>query len=248
MIEHLRSDGILTLRLAHGKAGALDIELLEALSAALDEAGNADAVVLTGSGGIFSAGVDLPRLVEGGPEYARRFVPLLDEVLEKLFALPRPVVAAVNGHAIAGGCILAMACDHRLMAVGKGRIGIPELRVSVPFPAAALGIVEFAVSPTELQWMLYGGDTMSPEDALESGFIDEILALDRLLPRAMDVAGRLVSMPAENFSLTKRMLRADALERMRRRRERFGDDLVARWTDPETHAGIRDYVERTLGQ
>lgn len=247
MIERLSTDGILTLRLAHGKAGALDVELLTALSEALDEARDAEAVVLTGSGGIFSAGVDLPRLVDGGPDYARRFVPLLDEVLEKLFTLPRPAVAAVNGHAIAGGCILAMACDHRLMVSGKARIGIPELRVSVPFPAAALEIVRFAVPPTEVQWLLYGGETLSSEIARGIGFIDETVASEKLVSRALDAAGRLAAIPAANFRLTKEMLRAPARERIRRHRERFGDDAIERWADPQTQAGIRRYVAETFG-
>lgn len=248
MIERLSKDGVLTLRLAHGKAGALDVELLAALAEALNDARDADAVVLTGSGGIFSAGVDLPRLVDGGPEYARRFVPLLDEVLEKLFALPRPVVAAVNGHAIAGGCILAMACDHRLMVSGKSRIGIPELRVSVPFPAAALEIVRFAVPPTEAQWLLYGGETLSSETARAIGFIDEVVAPDKLMSRALAAAGHLAAVPAGNFRLVKEMLRAPALERIRRHRERFANDVIERWADPGTHAGIRRYVTDVLGK
>lgn len=248
MIERLSTGGVLTLRLAHGKAGALDIELLAALSDALNEADNADAVVLTGSGGIFSAGVDLPRLVDGGPEYARRFVPLLDEVLEKLFALPRPVVAAVNGHAIAGGCILTLACDYRLMVAGKSRIGIPELRVSVPFPAAPLEIVRFAAPSTEAQWLLYGGETLTSDIARAIGFIDEVLASDRLVARALEVAQHLAAIPAGNFRLVKEMLRAPALERMRRHRERFGEEVIERWADPDTHAGIRRYMADTFGK
>lgn len=247
MIESLSTDGILTLRLAHGKAGALDIDLLTALSEALDEARGADALVLTGSGAIFSAGVDLPRLVDGGPDYARRFVPLLDEVLEKLFVLPLPTVAAVNGHAIAGGCILALACDYRLMASGKSRIGIPELRVSVPFPAAALEIVHFAVPRTEVQWLLYSGERPVAENAREIGFIDEIVAAEKLVPRALDVAADMAAVPAGNFRLVKEMLRASARERISRHRERFNDEVIERWADPDTHAGICRYMAETFG-
>ena len=111
MIERTDHDGITTLRLAHGKASALDIELVEGFARVLAEvtsevtASDTRAVILTGTGSIFSAGVDLFRLVEGGREYADRFVPALSRMLLELFAFPKPLIVAVNGHAIAGGCI-----------------------------------------------------------------------------------------------------------------------------------------------
>ena len=118
-IDRSESNGIVTLTLNHGKASALDVELLEALQHELSAAEDARAVVLTGSGSIFSAGVDLFRLVDGGADYVRRFFPLLRDAVRQLFAMPVPVVAAANGHAIAGGAILVYACDVRLMAASS---------------------------------------------------------------------------------------------------------------------------------
>ena len=128
--------GITVLRLDHGKAHALDIDLCRALRQALAERVRDDSVralVLTGTGSIFCAGVDLFRLIDGGADYIDEFVPLLVATFHELFAFPRPVVAAINGHAIAGGCVLAAASDYRIMADGSGTIGVPELRVGVPF-------------------------------------------------------------------------------------------------------------------
>src|SRR5439155_20790444 len=130
--ERTESDGIVTLRLAQGKAAALDVQLLEALQRELSAAEDAGAVDLTGSGSSFSAGVDLFRLVDGGADYVRRFFPQLRDALRQLFAMPVPVVAAANGHAIAGGAIFVFACDVRLMS--GGRIGVPELLFGVPLP------------------------------------------------------------------------------------------------------------------
>src|SRR5918997_4066562 len=130
MIERNDHNGIVTLRLAHGKASALDIELVEGLARVVNEIALADdvrAVVLTGTGSIFSAGVDLFRLTEGGDDYVARFVPPLSRMLLDLFSLPKPLVVAVNGHAIAGGCIFTLTGDYRIMAAGTARIGIPEL-------------------------------------------------------------------------------------------------------------------------
>src|SRR5262249_12232253 len=146
MIERSQHEGVLTLRLAHGKASALDVELLDALLGELNGAGeDVRAVILTGTGSIFSAGGDLFRVTRGGADYVRRCLPLLSRFLRTLFTFPRPVVAAVNGHAIAGGCVIVLACDTRLMAEGTGTIGVPELVVGVPFPTSALEVVRFAV-------------------------------------------------------------------------------------------------------
>ena len=99
------------------------------------------AVILTGTGSSFSAGVDLFRVVKDGPEYGRRVLPRARRLLRAALTLPKPMIAAINGHAIAGGCILAACCDHRIMVEGTGRIGIPELAVGVPFPALPLQIM-----------------------------------------------------------------------------------------------------------
>src|SRR3954469_18763101 len=108
MLQRDLADGILTLRIDHGKAGALDVELAQAVISALGDAGDARAVVLTGTGSIFSAGVDLFRLVEGGPDYVREFFPLLTGFIHRLFTLPVPLVVAANGHSIAGGGLMVM--------------------------------------------------------------------------------------------------------------------------------------------
>ena len=246
MIERERSDGILTLRLAHGKASAMDVELLEALSAEVEAvARSADtrAVILTGTGSIFSAGVDLFRILEGGPAYVDRFVPLLSTFVRALFALPVPVVAAVNGHAIAGGGVMTLAADYRLMAEGSGRIGVPELLVGVPFPAAPLEVVRFVVPPHRLQALVYTGRTSRPHDALAEGLLDEVVPADALAARAREVAAQLAALPPEVFRVTKQALRADALARMDAAAE-YDRGVHALWSAPETHARIRDYMER----
>ena len=138
------------VRLVYGKANALDLEFCEKLSAEFSTLGEfADAVILTGKGNIFSAGVDLKRLLDDGPDYALAFVAALDRLCEILFTFDRPLVAAINGHAIAGGCILAQTADWRIMTDGKARIGVPELLVGVPFPTFVFEILR-AVVPAQL--------------------------------------------------------------------------------------------------
>jgi enoyl-CoA hydratase len=249
MIARSQQEGILTLRLTHGKANAIDVELLDALLHELDGvAEGVRALILTGTGSIFSAGVDLFRLTREGADYVRHFLPLLSRFVRKLFSFPRPVVAAVNGHAIAGGCVIVLASDVRLMADGVGRIGVPELLVGVPFPTAPLEVVRFAVGPEKVQSLIYTGRTLSARDALGAGLVDEVVAPDALLARAQELAQQLATIPPPVFSLTKQSLRAEVLERIDKAGERQDQAALEVWSAPQTHAHVREYLRRTLGK
>lgn len=249
MLERELSGGILTLRLAHGKANALDDELAAALLRELAAAEADDevrALVLTGTGTIFSAGVDLFRLTEGGVEYVQRFFPLLCEMIRALFELPKPVVAAANGHAIAGGCLMLWAGDYRLAAEGEWRMGVPELLVGVPFPAAPLEVVRSAVPPERFPDVVFRGRTYLPSEALELGFVAEVVEPGRLQERAREIAVQLGSVPGEVYSLTKRYLWADALDRLRRHGEAHDREALRVWSSPRTLERVREYLARTV--
>ena len=246
MIERSTSGDVVTLRLAHGKVSVLDLELLDAMALAFTELATSDAraVILTGTGSIFSAGVDLFRIVNEGADYVDRFFPALSRLVLDLFGFPKPLIVAVNGHAIAGGCIFTLCGDYRLMAAGAGRIGVPELLVGVPFPAAILEIVRFAIPPQHLQMLMYTGRTVVPEEAWRFGIIDEVT--DDLPARAGEVARHLASLPPQAFALAKRQLRDRAISHARHYANELDGDVHDAWRSPETHARIRDYLARTV--
>jgi enoyl-CoA hydratase len=248
MIERSDSNGIVTLRLAYGKASALDTELMEGLARAIAEVALDDtrAVILTGTGNIFSAGVDLFRLTQAGDEYIDRFVPALTRLMLDLFSFPKPLVVAANGHAIAGGTIITLTADYRIIAAGNARMGIPELLVGVPFPAAVLEIIRFAVPPQHIQSLIYTGRTVLPEEALTLGLIDEIVAADSVLARATEMATHLASLPTEAFRMAKRQLRDKAIGRAKHYANEFDATMQDSWKAPETHAVIREYLARTV--
>lgn len=239
-------DGIVTLRLDHGKANALDLEHVQELASALERFADdptLQAAILTGAGRIFCAGVDLTRVLEGGAAYARTFVPKLAHAFHRLFTCPKPVVAAVNGHAIAGGCVLAAACDYRLMAEGSATIGVPELRVGVPFPLVAIEILRFATSTAHLQELVYRGATYTTDAAYERGLVDEVVPVEELDHRAAVVARRLALEPVARFRLTKQQLRAPTIAAIATHQAETDAAVTAEWERPETRAAIRAYLE-----
>src|SRR5215210_3096186 len=177
MIDITHRNDIAILTMVHGKANAFDLEFSNALTAACHdfERSGAKGMVVTARGAIFSAGVDLLRVTSGGAEYLDEFLPAVSRTFETVFTCSKPVVAAINGHAFAGGCILACAADRRLMARGTGRIGMPEVLVGVPFPTVPFEIARYAVAPQHLAALVYGGDTLPPEAALERGLVDALV-------------------------------------------------------------------------
>ncbi len=248
MIELGEQDGIAILTMTHGKANALDTAFCEAIAVRFQALGaaSARAVVITGRGRMFSAGVDLPKLLDGGAPYVREFLPALHKLYDAVFNFPKPVVAAVNGHAIAGGCVLACAADRRLMARDGGTMGITELRVGVPFPALAFEVMRTATVPRHLPDVLLGAATYAPQGAAERGWIDEIVEPSELLDRALAAARRLAELSPPAFALSKRQLHQDAQERLAREGKAIDAAATEIWTAPATLEFIRAYVSRTL--
>jgi len=234
------------LRMAHGKASAFDLEFVAALEGALGdfERSDARALVVTGSGSIFSAGVDLVRLVRGGADYVAQFLPALESCLARFLRCERPIVAAINGHAIAGGCVLACAADRRVLARGKATLGAPELKVGVPFPPSALEALRLVAPPPLLSRMALDGRMLAADEALAQGLVDELVEPQQLESRALALAAELGSIPARSFAHTKHLLRHAALASI----DRSARDpkLLAAWSAPETLAAVAEYVARTL--
>jgi len=222
----------------NGPVNVLDLETVQALTTTLTDLVDAPAVVLTGAGRAFSAGVDLKRLVEGGAPYTRDFVIALGGLFRAVFDHPRPLVAAVNGHAIAGGCVIAASCDYRYMSAGT--IGVTELLVGVPFPAAALEAIRFAAGPRTAQLVLTGR-TLPPADAVAAGLVDEVVEPAALLDTAVARATALASIPAVSFAITKTALRAEPSRLMA---GGASEEVIDVWTSEPIRASITAYLKK----
>jgi enoyl-CoA hydratase len=280
VIEREDVDGVAVVRLAAGKVNALDLALVRAITATFAEldASPVRGIVLTGAGRAFSAGGDLWQVVDGGAEYVRAFLPALVECFETVFGTGKPVVAAVNGHAIAGGCVLACCCDHRLMAGGvtagvtaggvtaggatagemtaggvtaggAGRIGVTELAVGVPFPVSALEILAFASGSVRARAAVLSAATFEPEAAVGAGLIDEVVPTGELMPRALAAVARLAGQtPADTFRLTKSQLRAEVWQRLARRRPVEDPQTTALWLARVQDGSIGEYMRRATAR
>jgi enoyl-CoA hydratase len=246
MFTITREGTVAHLQMAHGKVNAMDVEFCREMIAGLERlAADAEAVVLSGNSRAFSAGVDLKRFLSAGPDYVEPFLESLEEVFRAIYCFPRPIVAAIEGAAIAGGCMMACACDYRLIAP-LARIGIPELRIGVPLPMTAIEIVRSVALPQAFQRIVQIGATFVGVDAVDVGLADEVVATEAISKRASEVAMEYTSIPRETFEFTKRQLRAPALRRIEANRREFHERFIELWTAPATRQAIAKYVGQRL--
>jgi enoyl-CoA hydratase len=240
MLNKTHRDDVLLVELDHGKVNALDIELLRAVIDTFTASDGGEPIVLTGAGRAFSAGVDLRRILEGGPDYTTSFLAALSDCFLAIYDYAGPVIAAVNGAAIAGGCVIAAACDRRL--ISSGPIGLAELAVGVPFPTSALEIMRTVLGPHASRVVL-DARLLDAEAALAFGLVDEIAEPDQLISRALEQASTWGALPNGVFAHTKRQLHGPTRERITAL-SAMGDAAVRDlWVSPSVQEAIRRYMD-----
>ena len=220
----------------HGPANALDPALVRQLGESLDEAErDGRPLVLTGNDRFFSAGLDLAGLPADREEMGE-FVDAFDELVRRLFLFPCPTVAAVNGHAVAGGAILAAACDVRIGATGSYRIGVSEVQLGVVFPATAFEVLRAAIPAARTADVLLRGRLTGPEDAVTNGFLHELTEPEELAARAAERAEELGALPRGAYTHTKRELRDEFAERALRQRAAKRELFLDTWFSEQSQA------------
>ncbi len=220
--------GVSVLAIDRPPANAMDVGLLGELVSALGSvaADPPGALVIAGRPGFFSAGVDLKSAPNYGPEEQRQMVESINGMVLTSYALPCPVVAAVTGHAIAGGLVLALCADFRVAST-QGSYGLTEVKVGVPYPQAAIGVVRAELAPHVARKLVVGNELINGEEATRLGVFDEGLPAEGVLLRAREIAASLAAMPAAVYERTKRDLREGALNSMRA--AAAADPLLAGW-------------------
>ncbi len=248
MFRHLTIEqhgDVALLRIDRPPANALDLELLEEGARARDElaAASPGAVVITGRDGFFSAGVDLKLAPTLDAEAQRGMVTGINRLFAGWYGFPRPVICAVNGHAIAGGLILALCGDQRVGA-REGKLGLTEVAAGIPYPRAAIAIVRAELSAASARRLVLGGELVEPEDALRLGLVDELQDAPDVVPRALALAAARARLPREAHERIKLQLRGETIALARKAVSEAGEDpLSGGWLGEETaraSAGILD--------
>jgi enoyl-CoA hydratase len=195
---------------------AMNLELLDELVAAVERvaADAPSALVLAGRPGAFSAGLDLKAVPGYGPDEQRRMIEGINAMALGVYALPCPVVCAITGHAIAGGFVLAVCGDHRV-ASSEGRYGLTEVKVGVPYPQGAIGVVRAELTPAAARVLVLGNRLVDAEECVRLGAFDEVQPPEAVVDRAGEVAQELAELPAGVYARTKAELRDATLERLR---------------------------------
>lgn len=243
-IDH--AGGVRELRLARPPANALSPELVFALRHQIESAARdgARALVLSGRPGIYSAGLDVPLLLGLEREAMSAFLQDFFGLMRALAASSVPTVAAITGHAPAGGAVLALFCDRRVMAEGEFRIGLNEVQVGLSLPAVIHAALERAVGAREAERLGVGGLLVSATEARAIGLVDELLPAERVVERAVEVARALLALPPRAMSATRDLCRRGLVEMFDARQEatfaRFADD----WFSVETQGALRALVAR----
>jgi enoyl-CoA hydratase/carnithine racemase len=244
---HLERDReLFILRMQGGKANAMSPGLIHRLGERIADvaASDARALVLTGDGRSFCAGLALPELIDLDRPTMRSFMTEFERVMLAIFTLPIPVVAAIEGHAIAGGCVLANQCDLRLAADRPLKIGLNEVQLGIGLPAVVIETLRAFLPSTSLLPVALKGELFEPHDALALGLIDEVVAPERLLETACEQARELGRPPLAAFGQIKLGWRRPIVDAVARSSDAQAEQWLDTWYSPEAQTRLRAVVER----
>jgi enoyl-CoA hydratase len=250
VMEPAMDDDVAVLELEGGKANAMTPELLDTIERMIDgfERGPATAAVLTGYERYFSGGLALTHIIDYDVLQMREFIQQFSRAMIKVYACSKPIVAAVNGHAIAGGCVLALMCDWRIAADDPGlRIGLNETQLGIGLPAIVIEALRTAVPPASILPIAIEGTLFSPAEAYGLGLVHELAPPGDLIERAAVRAERLATLPPVAVAQVKAALRAPILETIARTSEQEVNRWLDTWFSTEAQARLRNAVARLGG-
>jgi 3,2-trans-enoyl-CoA isomerase len=234
------------LRLSRPPANALSPELIAALRAGIEGAPGAGvrALVLSGAPGMFSAGLDVPLLIDcDRPAIAAAWADFYG-LMRALATSPIPVVAAITGHSPAGGAVIAIFCDSRVMAEGELKIGLNEVQVGIPVPPVIFQALRRLVGARAAERLCVSAALIPAAEALRLGLVDELVPAERVVERALEISNALLALPPIALATTRRLARADLAALFADGSEAELGVLVEQWFSAETQGAMRALLER----
>lgn len=246
MLERIEHDDILEIRFSRPPVNALSPEFVTALSDALNRApaDGARGIVLSGRPGMFSAGLDVPALLAldeaAMDEFWRRFFGLVGSI----GCSSLPIAAAITGHSPAGGAVLSLFCDFRIMAEGDYRIGLNEVQVGLPLPAIVHAALVRQLGARQAERLAVGGLMLDARQAHAIGLVDELAPEGDVVERAVAWCASLAQLPSAAMNLTRDLARADIVELFERLDENDYRQMTEAWFSDETQRTMRALVEK----
>jgi enoyl-CoA hydratase/carnithine racemase len=241
-------DTVAIVRLSRGATNVLDLELVNELGELLERIehdASASALVLgSGNEKFFSIGFDIPNLFGLSRRDFETFFAEFNRVCLKLYTLPKPTAAAITGHAVAGGCILALCCDYRLIAEGKKLMGLNEIKLGVPVPYLADCVLQSIVGTRYARDMMDTGEFYAPADALRMGLVDAVLPVGDVLPKAVEKVSLPGAWTPSAFALIKRNRVEQIEQRVLARREEKERLFVDCWYSDEARQRLKEAMDK----
>ena len=246
MINRMIHGEVHELRLSRPPVNALSLDLLKFLADEIRRSPKqgARALVLSGREGMFSAGLDVPVLIELEREELESALVAFFDAMEALAASPVPVAAAITGHSPAGGAVLSLCCDWRVMAEGDFTIGLSEVRIGIPVPRIVADLATRVVGRRSGESLCVSGKLLNPEEALEVGFVDELAAANEVVAVARRWCERTIDAPARALADTRAVLRRDLVESIQSHRTDDIRLLVDQWFQPDLQTAMQELVDR----
>jgi len=246
MLERIAHNRVLEIRLARPPVNALNTELLQALTHAFhpSQLTGVEGVVLSGGPKVFSGGLDVPILLTLDRAGLTAAWSQFFSAARAIAACPVPVVAALGGHSPAGGCVLALCCDYRVMARGAFRIGLNESQVGLVVPDAIQVLMRRVVGPHRAERLMVAGTMIESEQAHAIGLVDELTDAEHVVARALHWQNELLALPREAMLMTRRIARADVITALAGFSDDELDSFVDRWFLASTQAVLHALVAK----
>jgi Delta3-Delta2-enoyl-CoA isomerase len=244
MILTIEHGAVRELRLNRPPVNALTPELIRMLLYSVERAPREGkrALILSGSPGIFSAGLDLPVLINLDRPAIKAVWRDFYALMNALASSSIPIAAAITGHAPAGGTVLGLFCDWRVVADGAFKIGLSEVQVGLPLPPVIFRALRRLVGAGRAERLAVSGQLVSPSDAVSIGLIDEVVPPGQTVDRAVRWCESLLGLPETAITLTRKQARADLVAEFARDLDRESSEVCASWWSQETQASLQHTV------
>jgi enoyl-CoA hydratase/carnithine racemase len=241
--EVMTKNNVSVLKMTHGKVNALNEDMVIHITGCFNQLRDDEktkVVILTGHRNFFSFGLDVPELYNYDKDRFMKYLDKFTNLYADIFTFPKPIIAAINGHAIAGGCMLATACDYRIMVTGKAKISLNEVTFGSSVFWGSTEILKCCVGHAKAEEILLGGQMYSAEQAYDLGLVNEISTTENLTASANDMANKYIANDLRAYAALKKLLRDPVANRIIDHEPQGNRDFTELWYSAQTREKLQD--------